>query len=252
MRRARGHVSVTCNGRPVSADARQKMPRRLRERVHGTDRPTRWSNPPPAVSNRAIVGGEHPVTLGRHAGSYCERPAPLLGSRTVSPCGVTSEPLDGAAAAGSMSGTSRTQSVDNSVDQPAYLVVMRKVLRGDRFRTAAGRRRPRRDNWSEPAVDESAELVTVWNRVGPVFRRSVHPSAAEGPGSASPARWDSSSDTALLAAPNDFAKDYLENRLRPLIAIGAQRGTRSRHPRRRHRAGPGGATGRPGRLRPRR
>jgi chromosomal replication initiator protein len=66
-------------------------------------------------------------------------------------------------------------------------------------------------------VDESAELVTVWNRVRPRFDDpSIRPQQKAWIGLTRPLGLVE--DTALLAAPNDFAKDYLENRLRPLIA----------------------------------
>ncbi|HKC28240.1 MAG TPA: chromosomal replication initiator protein DnaA [Jatrophihabitans sp.] len=66
-------------------------------------------------------------------------------------------------------------------------------------------------------MDESAELVTVWNRVRPRFDDpSIRPQQKAWIGLTRPLGLVE--DTALLAAPNDFAKDYLENRLRPLIA----------------------------------
>jgi chromosomal replication initiator protein len=66
-------------------------------------------------------------------------------------------------------------------------------------------------------VDESAELVTIWNRARPRFDDpSIRPQQKAWIGLTRPLGLVE--DTALLAAPNDFAKDYLENRLRPLIA----------------------------------
>ena len=66
-------------------------------------------------------------------------------------------------------------------------------------------------------MDDSAELVTVWNRVRPRFDDpSIRPQQKAWIGLTRPLGLVE--DTALLAAPNDFAKDYLENRLRPLIA----------------------------------
>jgi chromosomal replication initiator protein len=66
-------------------------------------------------------------------------------------------------------------------------------------------------------VDDSAELVTVWNRVRPRFDDpSIRPQQKAWIGLTRPLGLVE--DTALLAAPNDFAKDYLDNRLRPLIA----------------------------------
>jgi chromosomal replication initiator protein DnaA len=66
-------------------------------------------------------------------------------------------------------------------------------------------------------VDDSAEFVTVWNRVRPRFDDGTIPQQQKA--------WIALTrplglveDTALLAAPNEFVKDYLENRLRPLIA----------------------------------
>ncbi|MFN2560896.1 MAG: chromosomal replication initiator protein DnaA [Jatrophihabitans sp.] len=66
-------------------------------------------------------------------------------------------------------------------------------------------------------MDESAELVTIWNRARPRFDDpSIRPQQKAWIGLTRPLGLVE--DTALLAAPNDFAKDYLENRLRPLIA----------------------------------
>jgi chromosomal replication initiator protein len=66
-------------------------------------------------------------------------------------------------------------------------------------------------------VDDSAELVSVWNRARPRFDDpSIRPQQKAWIGLTRPLGLVE--DTALLAAPNDFAKDYLENRLRPLIA----------------------------------
>jgi chromosomal replication initiator protein len=66
-------------------------------------------------------------------------------------------------------------------------------------------------------VDDSAELVTVWNRARPRFDDpSIRPQQKAWIGLTRPLGLVE--DTAVLAAPNDFAKDYLENRLRPLIA----------------------------------
>jgi chromosomal replication initiator protein len=66
-------------------------------------------------------------------------------------------------------------------------------------------------------VDESAELVSVWNRARQRFDDpSIRPQQKAWIGLTRPLGLVE--DTALLAAPNDFAKDYLENRLRPLIA----------------------------------
>jgi chromosomal replication initiator protein len=66
-------------------------------------------------------------------------------------------------------------------------------------------------------VDDSAELVNVWNRARTRFDDpSIRPQQKAWIGLTRPLGLVE--DTALLAAPNDFAKDYLENRLRPLIA----------------------------------
>ncbi|HZC70367.1 MAG TPA: chromosomal replication initiator protein DnaA [Jatrophihabitans sp.] len=66
-------------------------------------------------------------------------------------------------------------------------------------------------------MDDSAELVTVWNRVRPRFDDpTIRPQQKAWIGLTRPLGLVE--DTALLAAPNDWAKDYLENRLRPLIA----------------------------------
>ncbi|MEO9139698.1 MAG: chromosomal replication initiator protein DnaA [Jatrophihabitans sp.] len=66
-------------------------------------------------------------------------------------------------------------------------------------------------------MDESAELVAVWNRARPRFDDpSIRPQQKAWIGLTRPLGLIE--DTALLAAPNTFAKDYLENRLRPLIA----------------------------------
>jgi chromosomal replication initiator protein len=65
-------------------------------------------------------------------------------------------------------------------------------------------------------VDDSAELLAAWNRARPRFDDpSVRPSQKAWIGLTRPLALIE--DTALLAAPNDYAKDYLENRLRPLI-----------------------------------
>jgi chromosomal replication initiator protein len=66
-------------------------------------------------------------------------------------------------------------------------------------------------------VDDSADLVTVWNRARPRFDDpSIRPQQKAWIGLTRPLGLVE--DTALLAAPNTYAKDYLENRLRPLIA----------------------------------
>ena len=73
-------------------------------------------------------------------------------------------------------------------------------------------------------ADELADLADVWNRaISQLDDPSVRPHQRA---------WLSLTrpiglleDTALLAAPNTYAKDYLENNLRPLItaALSARR-----------------------------
>ncbi|MBV9594285.1 MAG: chromosomal replication initiator protein DnaA [Actinobacteria bacterium] len=65
-------------------------------------------------------------------------------------------------------------------------------------------------------VDDSGDLGTVWSRTIARFDDSVRPNQRA---------WLVQSrliglveDTALIAAPNEFVKDYLDNRLRPAIA----------------------------------
>ncbi|MGI8679583.1 MAG: chromosomal replication initiator protein DnaA [Jatrophihabitans sp.] len=66
-------------------------------------------------------------------------------------------------------------------------------------------------------MDDSAELVAVWRRAQSRFDDpSIRPQQKAWIGLTRPLGLIE--DTALLAAPNSFAKDYLENRLRPLIA----------------------------------
>lgn len=66
-------------------------------------------------------------------------------------------------------------------------------------------------------MDDSAELISVWNRARPRFDDpSIRPQQKAWIALTRPLGLVE--DTALLAAPNDFAKDYLDNRLRPLIA----------------------------------
>jgi chromosomal replication initiator protein len=65
-------------------------------------------------------------------------------------------------------------------------------------------------------VDDSAELMSVWNRARQRFDDpSIRPQQKAWISLTRPLALVE--DTALLAAPNDFAKDYLENRLGPLI-----------------------------------
>ncbi len=66
-------------------------------------------------------------------------------------------------------------------------------------------------------MDDRSELVEVWNRAKSRFDdNTIRPQQKAWIGLTRPLGLVE--DTALLAAPNDFAKDYLENRLRPLIA----------------------------------
>ena len=65
-------------------------------------------------------------------------------------------------------------------------------------------------------MDDSAELISVWNRARQRFDDpSIRPQQKAWISLTRPLALVE--DTALLAAPNDFAKDYLENRLGPLI-----------------------------------
>jgi chromosomal replication initiator protein len=66
-------------------------------------------------------------------------------------------------------------------------------------------------------VDDRAELIDVWNRAKPRFSDpSIRPQQKAWISLTKPLGLVE--DTALLAAPNEFARDYLDNRLRPLIA----------------------------------
>ena len=66
-------------------------------------------------------------------------------------------------------------------------------------------------------VDDSAELAAVWNRARLRFDDpSIRPQHKAWIGLTRPLGLFQ--DTVLLAAPNDYAKEYLENRLGPLIA----------------------------------
>jgi hypothetical protein len=93
LRRFRGHVGVTCNGTAVGANVRRHRRDVCANTAHGTGSSGLLAKPAQSRLRRATNRssyGEHPVSSGRHAGSYCECPAALLGSRTVSPRGVTS------------------------------------------------------------------------------------------------------------------------------------------------------------------
>jgi chromosomal replication initiator protein len=66
-------------------------------------------------------------------------------------------------------------------------------------------------------VDDSSDLGDVWARaIGRLDNDAIRPHHRAWIGLTRPLGLVE--DTALLAAPNEFAKDYLENRLRPLIA----------------------------------
>ena len=66
-------------------------------------------------------------------------------------------------------------------------------------------------------MDERSELVDVWDRAKTRFDdNTIRPQQKAWINLTRPLGLVE--DTALLAAPNDFAKDYLETRLRPLIA----------------------------------
>jgi chromosomal replication initiator protein len=66
-------------------------------------------------------------------------------------------------------------------------------------------------------VDDSTDLGEVWTRaIGRLDDDTIRPHHRAWIGLTRPLGLVE--DTALLAAPNEFAKDYLENRLRPLIA----------------------------------
>ena len=66
-------------------------------------------------------------------------------------------------------------------------------------------------------MDDSTDLGDVWARaIGRLDDDTIRPHHRAWIGLTRPLGLVE--DTALLAAPNEFAKDYLENRLRPLIA----------------------------------
>ncbi|MDP9117269.1 MAG: chromosomal replication initiator protein DnaA [Actinomycetota bacterium] len=70
--------------------------------------------------------------------------------------------------------------------------------------------------WTRP-VDDRTELVDVWDRAKNRFDdTTIRPQQRAWINLTRPLGLVE--DTALLAAPNDFAKEYLETRLRPLIA----------------------------------
>ena len=66
-------------------------------------------------------------------------------------------------------------------------------------------------------MDDRSELIDVWNRAKPRFDDpSIRPQHKAWISLTKPLGLVE--DTALLAAPNEFARDYLDNRLRPIIA----------------------------------
>jgi chromosomal replication initiator protein len=66
------------------------------------------------------------------------------------------------------------------------------------------------------SVDDRSELFDVWDRAKARFDSSIGPQHKAWIGLTRPLGLVE--DTALLAAPNDYTKNYLENQLRPLIA----------------------------------
>ena len=86
-------------------------------------------------------------------------------------------------------------------------------------------------------MDDSDDLAAVWARVqGRLDDPSIRPQQKAWIGLTRPLGLVE--DTALLAAPNEWAKDYFETRLRPLIAAILSRGVRPRDPRGGHRRTP--------------
>jgi chromosomal replication initiator protein len=68
-----------------------------------------------------------------------------------------------------------------------------------------------------PVADDETDLVEIWGRaVGRFDAEAIRPHQRAWIGLTRPLGLVE--DTALLAAPNEFAKDYLETRLRPIIA----------------------------------
>ena len=66
-------------------------------------------------------------------------------------------------------------------------------------------------------MDDSTDLARVWTRAVSRFDdNTIRPHHKAWIGLTRPVGLVE--DTALIAAPNEFARDYLENRLRPLIA----------------------------------
>ena len=66
-------------------------------------------------------------------------------------------------------------------------------------------------------MDDSTDLARVWTRAVSRFDdNTIRPHHKAWIGLTRPVGLVE--DTALIAAPNEFARDYLENRLRPMIA----------------------------------
>ena len=69
-------------------------------------------------------------------------------------------------------------------------------------------------------MDDSTDLARVWTRAVSRFDdNTIRPHHKAWIGLTRPVGLVE--DTALIAAPNEFARDYLENRLRPMIASWA-------------------------------
>ena len=65
-------------------------------------------------------------------------------------------------------------------------------------------------------MDDSTDLANIWSRAIGRFDESVRPNQRAWLSQTRPLGLVE--DTAVIAAPNEWVKDYLENRLRPLIA----------------------------------
>ena len=65
-------------------------------------------------------------------------------------------------------------------------------------------------------MDETTDLATIWTTAIGRFDDSVRPNQRAWLSQTRPLGLVE--DTAVIAAPNEWVKDYLENRLRPLIA----------------------------------
>ena len=65
-------------------------------------------------------------------------------------------------------------------------------------------------------MDDSTDLAAIWTTAIGRFDDSVRPNQRAWLSQTRPLGLVE--DTAVIAAPNEWVKDYLENRLRPLIA----------------------------------